>query len=111
MRLDLPMPTTSVRCKTADGAARRALTEADAIDIWMARWLRVPIKVLVGRYACDSRRLYEVWWGQRFPLSRAKAEALFAARYPAAVAQTTFGYRRIPRPRDDDGAQQELFRR
>lgn len=73
------------------------LREADAVEIWIARWLRVPLKVLVGRYGCDSRRLYEIWWGERFPGSRAKAEAEFRGRYPSLADRTSYGYRRIPR--------------
>jgi hypothetical protein len=79
---------------TRDG---RPLTEADAIEIWIARWLRIRRKDLVARYGCDSRRLYEIWWGERFPSSKAKAEALFRARHPTLVDRTSFGYRRIPR--------------
>ncbi len=41
--------------------ARRPLTEEDAVDIWVARWMRVPRKELLRRYACDPRRLYEIW--------------------------------------------------
>ena len=33
--------------------ARRPLTEADAVDIWIARWLRIRRKDLVNRYGCD----------------------------------------------------------
>ncbi len=79
------------------------LREADAIAIWIARWLRVPLKVLTGRYQCDSRRLYEIWWGERFPGSRAKAEAEFRARYPSLADRTSYGYRRIPRDRPGEG--------
>jgi len=79
------------------------LREADAIEIWIARWLRVPLKVLIGRYHCDSRRLYEVWWGERFAASRAKAEAEFRIRYPGLADRTSYGYRRIPRDRPGDG--------
>jgi hypothetical protein len=74
----------------------RVLTEADAVEIWIARWLRVRPKSLLLRYRCDSRRLYEIWWGERFPGSRAKAETLFRERYPGMVERTSFGYRRIP---------------
>ncbi len=74
-----------------------ALTERDAIEIWIARWLRVRPKHLAQRYNCDSRRLYEIWWGHRFPGSRRKAEQLFRERYPANVERTGFGYKRIPR--------------
>lgn len=73
-----------------------ALTEADAIEIWIARWLRIRPKSLVARYRCDPRRLYEIWWSERFPEARAKAEAVFRARHPALVERTSFGYRRIP---------------
>ena len=83
----------------ADRPESSRLVEADAIEIWIARWLRVPIKALIQRYGCDARRLYEVWWGERFPASRAKAEAQFKACYPSLADRTSFGYRRIPRAR------------
>ena len=60
--------------------ARRPLTEADAIDIWMARFLRVRPKDLIRRYGCDPRRLYEIWEETRFPGSRTAALALLAER-------------------------------
>ena len=89
----------------------RALTEADAVEIWIARWLRTRPKSLVARYGCDPRRLYEIWWGERFPGSRAKAEKLFRERYPAAVERTSFGYRRIPAvaPKAEERRQLSLF--
>src|SRR5215471_8966520 len=59
---------------------KRPLAEADAVDIWIARWLRVRRKDLVVRYGCDPRRLYEIWEEKRFPASRDKARALFAGR-------------------------------
>lgn len=76
--------------------ALRALTETDAVEIWIARWLRIRPKVLAERYRCDPRRLYEVWWGERFPASRAMAERRFRERYPGLAERTSFGYRRIP---------------
>ncbi len=81
--------------------ATRHLTESDAIDIWIARWLRIRQKDLVARYGCDSRRLYEVWWGERFPGSREKARKLFEQRYPNLTDRTLFGYRRIPRSKSE----------
>jgi hypothetical protein len=76
----------------------RRLSEADAIDIWIARWLRVRRKDLIGRYGCDPRRIYEVWEERRFAGSREKALALFAERYPALVDRIDFSrHRRIPR--------------
>lgn len=60
----------------------RLLTEADAIDIWIARWLRVRQCDLVRRYACDPRRLYEIWEETRFAGSRAKALDVFRERHP-----------------------------
>lgn len=76
--------------------AQRVLTEADAVEIWIARWLRIRPKALADRYRCDPRRLYEVWWGDRFPASRTLAERSFRERYPGLAERTSFGYRRIP---------------
>lgn len=62
--------------------ARRPLTEADAIDIWIARWMRVRPKELVRRYQCDPRRLYEIWEEAKFPGSRTKALAALRLKFP-----------------------------
>ncbi len=79
-------------------AVKRSLAEADAIDIWIARWLRIRRKELVARYACDPRRLYEIWEEKRFPGSRDKARALFAERYPSLVERIDYGlHRRVLR--------------
>lgn len=91
LALDDPTPAVA-------GPQPRALTEADAIEIWIARWLRIRRRDLVRRYGCDPRRLYEIWWGERFPASREKAAAVFRQRHPGLVERTSFGYRRIPRP-------------
>ena len=78
--------------------ARRALTENDAIDIWIARWLNIRRRDLIRRYACDPRRLYEIWEGARFPAARSKALALFAERYPTLTDRVDFGpHRRVSR--------------
>ena len=90
------------------GQRPRPLGEADAIDIWIARWLRVRQKDLLDRYHCDSRRLYEIWWGDRFPSSKRKATELFRERYPGLAERTDFGYRRIPRG-GGDPSQADLF--
>jgi len=77
---------------------RRPLTEADAVDIWIARWLKVRRRDLVLRYGCDPRRLYEIWEEARFPGVRARAEEVFAARYPTLVGRIDFGpHRRVVR--------------
>ena len=60
----------------------RVLSEKDAIEIWIARWLRVRRKDILARFDCDPRRIYEIWEGVRFPASRAKALAEFSTRYP-----------------------------
>ena len=88
-----PLPAGSA----AESRPQQPLTETDAIEIWIGRWLRIRHKDLVRRYACDPRRLYEIWWEERFPGSRAKAESAFRERYPGLVDRTAFGYRRIPR--------------
>jgi hypothetical protein len=82
---------------------RRPLTEADAIDVWIARWLRIRRRDLVRRYACDPRRLYEIWEGVRFAGSRDKALKLFRERYPSLVDRVDFGpHRRVARSAHPD---------
>jgi len=82
--------------------ARRPLTEADAVDIWIARWLRIRRKDLVARYGCDPRRLYEIWEGGRFAGARAKALEVFQTRYPGLSDRVDFGphqrHSRAPHP-------------
>lgn len=76
----------------------RPLTEADAVDIWMARWLRIRRKDLIARYGCDPRRIYEIWEEVRFAGSRDKALGLFRERYPRLADRVDFGpHRRISR--------------
>jgi hypothetical protein len=76
----------------------RPLTETDAVDIWIARWLGIRRKDLVRRYGCDPRRLYEIWEGLRFAGARAKALEVFAVRFPSLLERVDFGpHRRIPR--------------
>ena len=88
---------------------RRPLTESDAIDIWIAKWLRVRRRDLCHRYACDPRRLYEIWEGARFPGSREKAEQLLLSRYPTLKGRIDPGrHRRIAR-RPNDPSQLPLF--
>jgi hypothetical protein len=67
--------------------ARRPLTEDDAVQIWIARWLRIRPIDLQRRYACDPRRLYEIWEETRFPGSRARALAEFRTRFPGLDAR------------------------
>ncbi len=84
--------------KAAIPPPSRALTEADAIELWLARWLKTPRKVILARYACDARRIYEVWEGLRFPGSRAKALDRLRELHPALPTQIDISHhRRIPR--------------
>lgn len=77
--------------------ARRVLTEADAVDIWLARWLRIRRKDLIQRYRCDPRRIYEIWEGTRFPASRDKALSVFESKFPALLDRVDLGrHRRVP---------------
>jgi len=77
---------------------KRALSEQDAIDIWVARWLRIRRKDILQRYNCDPRRLYEIWEGVKHPASRTKALQRFALEYPSLMDRVDFGgHRRIPR--------------
>jgi hypothetical protein len=91
------MPTAFLQ-SPPPALGQRPLTESDAIDIWIARWLRIRRRDLVARYACDPRRLYEIWEGARFPGARDKALALFLERYPTLADRVDFGpHRRISR--------------
>ena len=79
-------------------ASNRPLSEADAIDIWIARWLRIRRKDLLARYGCDPRRLYEIWEEKRFAGSRAKALTVFNERHPGLADRIDFGlHKRIPK--------------
>ena len=82
----------------SSASAPRRLSEADAIDIWIARWLRIRRKDLIVRYACDPRRLYEIWEEKRYAGSRDRALELFRQRFPTLLDRIDWGpHRRIPR--------------
>jgi len=77
---------------------KRSLSELDAIDIWIARWLRIRRKDILLRYGCDPRRIYEIWEGTKHPASRSKALKRFQEEYPALMDRVDFGsHQRIPR--------------
>lgn len=85
-------------------APKQQLSEADAVDIWIARWLRVRRVDILRRYDCDPRRLYEIWEGRRFPASRERALKVFAERYPELIDRIDFGnHRPIPRSHNHPG--------
>ena len=89
--------------------AGASLTADDAIDIWIARWLRVRPRDLIVRYACDPRRLYEIWSEEKFPGSRERALAEFEKRHPSLLDRVDFGpHRRISYQVDED-LQPDLF--
>ena len=69
----------------------KALTEVDAVDIWIKRWLRIRVTDIRKHYGCDSRRLYEVWEQTKHPAARAKAEVLFRQRHPGIVDRIDYG--------------------
>lgn len=95
------LPHNNASTRTESG--RRPLTESDAVDIWIARWLRVRRIDLCRRYQCDPRRLYEIWEGLKFPAARGKAWDIFQSRYPGLTDRIDPGpHRRIPRGRDPD---------
>lgn len=90
--LAAPAPVVGERAKG------RGLSEADAVDIWIARWLRIRPVDLCRRYGCDPRRLYEIWEGIRHPAARDKAKILFLDSYPSLSDRIDFGrHRRLPR--------------
>ncbi len=102
-QLDMEIATLSAAPTVAEttagpSAAVRSLTEDDAVELWLARWLKTPRKVIMARYTCDARRIYEVWEGSRFPGSRAKALERLRALHPNLPEQVDVSrHRRIPR--------------
>ncbi len=105
--------TLSVCCQMTVGKAMSGyrLSEKDAIDIWIARWLRVRPKDILARYDCDARRIYEVWEGRRYPKAREAALEVFKRTYPELVGQTDFSFHRrlSTRARPDPERQPDLF--
>ncbi|MBU2582474.1 MAG: hypothetical protein KJ622_12225 [Alphaproteobacteria bacterium] len=89
--------------------APRIIGEADAVDIWIARWLRVRRIEILRRYACDPRRLYEIWEGRRFPEARERALKVFKERYPELVERTDFGMHRVISRSNNTPEQMGLF--
>lgn len=85
------------------------LSADDAIDIWIARWLRVRPKDLIERYGCDPRRLYEIWAEDKFPGSRGRARKLFMKRHPGLVDCIDYGPHRRISNRIDEDLQPGLF--
>lgn len=76
----------------------RRINSDDAVDIWIARWLNIRRVDILRRYACDPRRLYEIWQGDRFPESRERALKVFKQRYPTLLDRIDFGnHKRFPR--------------
>lgn len=77
--------------------AKKPLSEEDAVAIWIARWLKIRPSVLVKRYGCDPRRLYEIWEETRFPGSRKRALIELQARFPGLNERIDPGpHRRVP---------------
>ncbi len=88
---------------------QRRLSADDAVDIWIARWLRVRRKDLVQRYGCDPRRLYEIWEGKKHPAARAKALERFRVDYPSLVDRVDFGPHQTRARNPDNPDQMVLF--
>jgi hypothetical protein len=104
----VPKHKTTELAQAFLAAPARPLTEADAINIWIARWIRVRPSELVKRYGCDPRRLYEIWEEAKFPGSRRLALVEFAKRYPGLEARIDPGaHTRIPKVPHPD--QMSLF--
>ena len=92
----MPM-TTAFLVEPPPAVTRRPLSEDDAVDIWIARWLRIRPKDLVRRYACDPRRLYEIWEETRFAGSRSRALEKLRQQFPGLEGRIDPGpHRRQP---------------
>jgi hypothetical protein len=96
--MSLALLSSDPRPSAPPVSVRRPLTETDAVDIWIARWLRIRRKDILARYGCDPRRLYEIWEEVRFAGSRDKAREAFAVRFPSLIDRVDQGpHRRISR--------------
>ncbi len=84
------LPDTALQHKPL----HKTLTESDAVDIWIARWLRIRRVDILRRYGCDPRRMYEIWEGKRHPASRDLALKQFTERYPTLRDRVDFGNHR-----------------
>jgi hypothetical protein len=103
-----PTLMSSLTLVQAPKPAVKSLTETDAVDIWIKRWLKIRVTDIQKLYGCDSRRLYEVWEQTKFPAARAKAETLFRQRYPTIVDRIDYGaHKRISK--DESPNQLGLF--
>lgn len=103
MQFQLLSTQAAPKASAASTQAHRRLSEADAIDLWIARWLRIRRKDLVERYGVDPRRIYEIWEGAKYPAARRKALERFNADYPELGDRVDFGpHRRIPRGPDPE---------
>jgi hypothetical protein len=71
------------------------LSAKDAIDIWLAHWLKIPHGQIIQRYNVDARRIYEVWWEEAFIGSRQTAWAKLLADHPERATSIDNG--RLPR--------------
>lgn len=103
MQFQLLNPKSARKPGTPLARSQRRLTEADAIDLWIARWLQIRRKDLIERYAVDPRRIYEIWEGAKFPAARRKALSRFEQDHPGLQDRVDFGpHRRIPRGPDPE---------
>jgi hypothetical protein len=101
-RVTMPLELNDKPVTPIDRAGDR-ITAADAVDIWILRWLNVRRKDILARYGCDPRRLYEIWWEERFVGSRKRAIEAFRERYPELADRVDYGpYKRIARTVDED---------
>jgi hypothetical protein len=104
----MPKHKTAELAQAFLAAPAKPLTEDDAINIWIARWIRVRPSELTKRYGCDPRRLYEIWEEAKFPGTRSKALAEFARRYPGVNERIDPGpHRRVSKAPHPD--QMSLF--
>jgi hypothetical protein len=78
---------------------RRPLTETDAVDIWIARWLKIAAAGPVRHMRATRAGSAEIWEEARSGRPRQGLGA-FPARYPFLLDRVDFGpHRRIARRR------------
>ncbi|MGS4887180.1 hypothetical protein [Roseibium sp. MB-4] len=68
--------------------ANGRLTEQEAINGTIERWLGAKVRDLSSKYDVDPRRWYEVWRGEAYPNARSQAYEILADKYPEIAKET-----------------------
>ena len=63
-------------------------SDAEAIEIWIARWNKTKVQDLIAKYKKNTFRFYEVWKEEVNPGTRLKAFEQLKRENPKLASQT-----------------------